>query len=104
MSKEVAAAKAEEDWAKEPAFEEQNPTPELKREIREAPVKYKVSFRYGLNLRKTPGKQSPILKVLPNGAEVLSDGPVAEADGTQWLPVEDGWVDAAYLTLAGAEG
>ena len=99
MKKKNAAdtVKEEEVCTKETASEGQVSTPEEKNESQDAHVKYKVNFQYGLNLRKQPGKQSPILKVLPNGAEVVSDGCMEEAGGIQWLSVEGGWVDPTYL-------
>ena len=117
MSKEVAAAKAEEDRVPEPMVQEQEATSAEETVIQdqetpsagegviqEAPVKYKVNFRYGLNLRAGPGKQFRVLRVLPDGAEMESDGLTVERDGIQWLSVECGWVDSAYLILVSAEG
>lgn len=102
MSKKTAV-KAEETRVEESVTEEQFSVVETENENQNVPVKYKVNFRYGLNLRKAPGKQNPVLKVLPNGAEVEGDGRMEDVDGVQWLAVEDGWVDNSYLTLASAE-
>ena len=103
MNKTNTVAKEEEARIKETVSENQVSTTEGKDEIQDTQVKYKVNFRYGLNLRQQPSKQSPILKVLPNGAEVLSDGCMEENEGIQWLSVEGSWVDSSYLISTSSE-
>ena len=52
-----------------------------------------VDYPWGLNLRSGPGVAFPVVRVLPNGAEVVTPAP---ADG-EWCAVEGGWVMSRYL-------
>lgn len=55
----------------------------------------------GTNLRRDPGTTSPVLKSLPEGAEVLVVGPDREADGRLWRLVQHqdtaGWIVVTAL-------
>lgn len=69
--------------------------PEVIPEVAHKPVKYRVSYLHGLNLRNAPGGE--IVRVLRYRSTVLSAGDVVEVAGTMWLPVEGGFVNSAYL-------
>lgn len=58
---------------------------------------YKVTWPQGLNLRKDPGLEHPVLKVLPFGSVVEARGEIVAVNGSNWLPVQDGWCDAQFL-------
>lgn len=59
--------------------------------------KYRVNYRYGLNLRAGPGREHPVIRVLPKGTVILvEDGSVAVGSAV-WYPTGEGWVDSAYL-------
>lgn len=64
---------------------------------------YKVTDPRGLNLRYDAGREHPVLRVLPAGSVVEARGEAVLVDGVSWLPVQDGWVDAAYLAPVTAE-
>lgn len=64
---------------------------------------YKVNDPRGLNLRYDAGREHPILRVLSAGSVVEARGEAVLVDGVSWLPVQDGWVDAAYLAPVTAE-
>jgi uncharacterized protein YgiM (DUF1202 family) len=55
----------------------------------------------GTNMRRDPGTSSPVLRSLPDGAEVTVAGPDREADGRLWRLVQHqdvaGWVVASAL-------
>lgn len=68
-----------------------------------APVLYKVTWAQGLNLRQDPGREHRVLRVLACGSLVEARGEAVDVNGTAWLPVQDGWVDAAYLAEVPAE-
>lgn len=68
-----------------------------------APVLYKVTWPQGLNLRQDPGREHRVLRVLACGSLVEARGEAVDVKGTAWLPVQDGWVDAAYLAEVPAE-
>jgi uncharacterized protein YgiM (DUF1202 family) len=55
----------------------------------------------GTNLRRDPGTSSPVLKSLPEGAEVFVVGPDREADGRSWRLVQHqdtaGWIVVTAL-------
>lgn len=63
---------------------------------------YKVTAPYGLNLRYDAGREHRVLQVLPFGSVVEARGEAVTVNGTSWLPVQDGWVDATYLVPANA--
>lgn len=63
-----------------------------------APARFRVIYRFGLNLRTAPGMDSKVVKILPPGAEVTVTGEAVQDGDRQWLPVEGGWVDMAYLS------
>lgn len=50
--------------------------------------KLKVTATSGLNLRKSPGMKSPILKVLSKNTEVTWTGVIKETNGKKWYKVE----------------
>ena len=58
---------------------------------------YKVAAPRGLNLRRDAGKEHPALRVLSFGSVVEARGDAVTVNGSNWLPVQDGWVDAAFL-------
>lgn len=64
---------------------------------------YRVNDPRGLNLRYDAGREHPVLRVLPAGSVVEARGEAVLVDGVSWLPVQDGWVDAAYLASVTAE-
>lgn len=63
---------------------------------------YKVAAPHGLNLRRDAGREHPVLRVLSSGSVVEARGEAVTVNGANWLPVQDGWVDAAYLMPADA--
>lgn len=63
---------------------------------------YQVVAPRGLNLRADPGREHRILRVLSCGSVVEARGNAVDAAGTSWLPVQDGWVDASFLTAVAA--
>ena len=63
---------------------------------------YKVAAPHGLNLRRDAGREHPVLRVLRSGSVVEARGEAVTVNGANWLPVQDGWVDAAYLMPADA--
>lgn len=65
-------------------------------------VLYKVVAPHGLNLRYDAGKEHRVLHVLPFGSVVEARGEAVDVNGSSWLPVQDGWVDATYLAPANA--
>ena len=72
-------------------------------EIEEKAPVFRVAFCRGLNLRGAPGMRSPVLQVLPAGAEVSIDPAAWVADGTGvWFPATvdgvSGFVNGQYLT------
>lgn len=58
---------------------------------------YKVTWPQGLNLRKDPGLEHPVLKVLSFGSVVEARGEAVTVNDSNWLPVQDGWCDAQFL-------
>ena len=59
---------------------------------------YRVSASQGLNLRADPGFEHRVLKVIPFGSVLEARGNPVTVNGSDWIPVQDGWVAAAYLT------
>ena len=59
---------------------------------------YRVSAPQGLNLRVDPGFEHRVLKVIPFGSVLEARGNPVTVNGSDWVPVQDGWVAAAYLT------
>lgn len=59
---------------------------------------YQVSAPQGLNLRVDPGFEHRVLKVIPFGSVLEARGNPVTVNGADWVPVQDGWVAAAYLT------
>ena len=59
---------------------------------------YRVSAPQGLNLRVDPGFEHRVLKVIPFGSVLEARGNSMTVNGSDWVPVPDGWVAAAYLT------
>ena len=64
---------------------------------------YKVTAMQGLNLRRDPGMEHPVLRVLPFDAVVEARGKSVQVNEASWLPVQDGWVAEAYLAPVEAE-
>lgn len=78
----------------EPDLEPQEEAPSVLQRV--GPL-YKVTWPQGLNLRKDPGLEHPVLKVLPFGSVVEGRGEAVVVNGSNWLPVQDGWCDAQFL-------
>lgn len=66
-------------------------------ESRPLAVRYRVTWPHGVNLRGGPGIAGPVLRVLPRGEIVTREGGAELVQGGIWLPVQGGWVCAAYL-------
>ena len=64
---------------------------------------YRVIAPQGLNLRADPGLDHRVLKVLPFGSVVEARGGSVIVNDSTWLPVQYGWVVAAFLEPIEAE-
>lgn len=60
-------------------------------------AKYRVNYRYGLNLRTGPGREHPVIRVLPNGMVILVEGDAVAVGPVVWCQTGEGWVDSTYL-------
>lgn len=100
----TAAAETQVQLTPDVVAEQEQATPAATEEPERPPVvKYRVNSETGLNIRPEPNRLKPALRVLPYEAVVEVQGDAVVVKGVTWLPVEEGWCIASYLTQISEE-
>ena len=74
---------------------ERQEIPKEERKTTPATVEIEVMSKFGLNVRKQPSKNAPILKVLPNGFKFVTN---KIENGWAYIPADKGWVMTEFTS------